>query len=1201
MSKVTGNIHTIGLIFPELVDFGAMCWGAFDAAADHGATAICFQGNPLQSPVGFNAQANILYDLITSETPLDGFVIWTGWLGQFVGAAEAVRFCKHFAPLPVVSISQKIDGIPCVLGDNYKSMRDIITHLVDVHHCRRLAFVNGPPHHVESAERYRAYVDLLTQYGFAIDPALVVREQFTLESGIRAVHQLLDERRIDFDAVITGDDFVALGVIEGLRARGIRVPEDVAVVGFDDTPHARATIPPLTTIRQSAYDQGYQGVALLMAHLQRDDTPMQINLPMRLVVRQSCGCSNPLVLRAKASTDVAQAEPQFWAHWEQDRQQIIAAVTERVGEITDDIQSQQIETLCDTFALELAGIAPGHFLATLEEGISQTVDVPADISVYQDVISAMRQTILPLLSTRQHIVLATNLWGQARVLIGETALRMQAQRRLQADQQARLLREIGQELITTFDLDGLKKLLVQELPKLGIEGCWLVRYDPSKHMPPEQAYMVTGFENDQGMTLPPGGQAFAAHRLAADWLHWHQQPRNVIIEPLYFREQQLGFVIFEPGPRDGSMYEVLRGYLTTALYGTLLFQRNLELYRQAVQARAEAEKADQIKTLLLANVSHELRAPLNVILGYTQAALANPTQYGITLPSDLMEDLQHVRSSAAYLVRIINDLLDLSRAEINELDLHPEMIDPQCLLQAVFHNMQERMTSKDDIEWQWHVPAQLPLIQADPDRLRQIMFNLLSNARQYTPQGRIALGADIQPPYLHIWVQDTGIGIPANDQERIFEPFEIGENVRDRHPGIGLGLSITRRLVLLHKGTIALESAPGRGSTFHVYLPLPSLSGDFFVPDGVGHAALLLLSTQDTPPSVAVDLTERQQWILECVRSKAEFRALMRDNARQYVAIAWDLNAAQPGDWNLARYIQSHPQLCRLPLLLFGDPQSAAPAETTQTQTQVTQVMIKPISGDMLLEAIARLVPDNMSGVVLAIDDDPQALDLYQRLVQNALPQFAVEVAETGVTALRKLDEGLVPALIILDLMMPDLDGFEVLDQLRGVEVTRHVPVLVLSGKMLTADDIRRLSNHDVLLHSKHILTDDELERVLCTLVSDDPDLPRQTSELAKLALAYIHTHYTRPISRSDICHELGISENYLSRLFRQELGLTFIEYTNRYRIHIAKQLLRDTGASITAVAQQVGVDDPAYFSRVFKRYVDLSPRQYRRSASSPS
>lgn len=1198
MSEGSGR-PTIGLIFPDVVDFGAMCWGAFDAAAEQGANAICFQGSPLKSPIGFSAQANRLYDLIDRRT-LDGLVIWTGWLGQFVGAAEAVRFCEQFAPLPVVSISQQIDGIPCVLGDNYQSMRDIMAHLVEVHHCRRLALITGPRSNLESAERYQAYRDLQARYGMAFDPALVISAQFTYDAGVEAVRQLIDQRRTAFDAVITGDDFVALGVIEGLQARGLRVPEDVAVVGFDDAPHAQATIPPLTTVRQSAYDQGFQGVRLLLARLHGEPYPAQVSLPMRLIIRQSCGCSNPAVLRAMAAGPSSEDQA-AGSSLASDRDRIAGQILASLGDVTERVEAHHVTRLLDAFVQEIEAGSAGVFIPALEAILTELIDRRANVFVCQDVLSAMRRVILPLLDERASLIRATNLWGQARVLVGEMALRIQAQRHLKVALQTRLLREIGQEFITTFDLDDLLDLLVQEIPKIGIAGCWLVRYGATANDQPETAYLLAGFDGSQVLDGSASGQRFPAHELAVRWLARDDRPFQVIVEPLYFRERQLGFVIFEPGPRDGTIYEALRGYLTTALHGALLFQHNLDLYREADQARADAEKADQLKTLLLANVSHDLRTPLNVIQGYAETALNNPRQYGITLPDNLREDLQQIRSSADYLTRIINDLLDLSRAEINELDLYSEIVDPRPLLVRVFENMAEsRADGSTRLDWQLSLPDQLPLIQADPDRLRQVLFNLLSNAWNYTTEGRIVLGADVQPPYLHIWVQDTGAGIPAEDQERIFGAFETRESARGRQQGIGLGLSISRQLVALHRGFMSLESAPGQGSTFHVYLPLPSLSGEQVPLADTGCAAMLLLSSDGAASPTALALAERQGWMTAEAATEADLGALLADDDCHYVAIAWDLGAAAPGDWTLIQRIQAHPQLCRLPLLLFGvDPQAASPGQGDAAP--VTQVMLKPLSGEALLQAITGLLPRQMSTHVLAVDDDPQALRLYRTLIQRALPACTITLADSGEKAVRHLRQGPPPSLIILDLMMPGMDGFEVLERLRAQPRTRAVPVLVLSGKLLTQADIERLSQQGVLLHSKHILTDNELERILRGLVSDGPALEGQASTLVKRALAYIHQHYTHPIARSDICQVLGISENYLSRLFRQELGLTLVEYINRYRIQIARDLLEHTDLLITVIAQQVGFDDPAYFSRVFAQQVGMSPRAYRRAHDAAS
>lgn len=1183
---------TVGLIFPELVDFGAMCWGAFDAAARHNANAICFQGNPLQSPIGFNAQSNILYDFIHDHTPLDGLVVWTGWFGQFVGTDASTHILKRFAPLPIVSISERIPGLPCILGDNTRSIFDIVDHLVGVHGYRRIAFVNGPLKHVESAERYRAYQAALASHGIPFDPGLVVREQFTHDAGVKAAHHLLDQHSTILDAVITSDDFVALGVIDGLAAHGLSVPEDIAVTGFDDTPYARASIPPLTTVRQSTYDQGYRGVELLLAQLAGEATPDEVTLPMQLAIRQSCGCSSPVVLRAVSSTTPA---ADTWGDLAPHRQHILQSIQAAMPATSNDIEPNDVTRLVEAFIAEMTGAATIPFMDILEDTLRGMMDANADIFTCQDVISAMRQTVLPMLTNRAAIVLATNLWGQARVLIGEMALRIRAQRHLTSDLRARLLREIGQELITTFDLEGLMTLLTQQIPRLGIETYALALYDLRFQAAiddvPQWAYLMT----EPGHNAPADPRRFPAHRLAVDHLLSRPDPIHLILEPLYFRERQLGYVLFEPGPRDGAVYEGLRGYLTTAVYGALLFQRNLELYEQAVAARATAEKADKLKTQLLANVSHDLRTPLNVIMGYAQAALADPAPYGIPLPSALTHDLQHISTNAEYLLRIINDLLDLSRAEINELDLHLKLVEPRALLQAVFDDMLESIAGSQAVTWRLAIPAGLPLIQADPDRLRQILFNLLSNAQKYTQRGWVTLGAEVEPPYLHLWVADTGEGISTENQERIFEPFETAHH---HGQGIGLGLSIVRRLVALHRGTISLESAPDQGSTFHVYLPLPNLSGVHSPPQATGQDTLLVLSTQADPAPTVTALADQQGWTVLLVRSAADLDAVFATETHRYVALAWDAGLAGAGDWGLLRQMRTHSKLASLPFLLFY--QGATAANDVQRAAQVTQIMLKPLGDRQLLDAIASLLPGQSSRPILAVDDDPQTLAFYERLVLSTLPGQTIITADGGQAAIDALEHSLPPALVILDLVMPDVDGFDVLDHLRTHESTRHVPVLILSGKLLTFEDVRRLNQQHVLLHTKDTLDDAELEGVLSKLVQNGLDQDRRTSELVKLAVAYINQHYAHTISREEICQVLGISENYLSRIFREELGLTPVDYINRYRVSLARNLLLETDTAITTVAQQVGFDDSAYFSRVFKRYTGQSPRAFRQNTPPP-
>jgi signal transduction histidine kinase/AraC-like DNA-binding protein/CheY-like chemotaxis protein/ABC-type sugar transport system substrate-binding protein len=618
---------------------------------------------------------------------------------------------------------------------------------------------------------------------------------------------------------------------------------------------------------------------------------------------------------------------------------------------------------------------------------------------------------------------------------------------------------------------------------------------------------------------------------------------------------------------------------------------NARLYGEALQAQATAEKADRLKTRLLANVSHELRTPLNVALGYIQAALSTPNPYSVELPSALLEDLQHVHYSAEHLLQVINDLLDLSRAEIDELDLHPEIIDTRPFLEEVFRSMADSVASQSDVVWQLQLPDRLPMIQGDPVRLRQILLNLLSNAHKFTESGQIVLGAEVAPPHLHIWVQDSGSGIPPELQERIFEPFVTVERARRRIEGIGLGLSITRRLVALHNGTMTLESQPGQGSTFHVYLPLPSLSDQPACSLQPVQPVLLWISAQAEPSAEIVQFSQRQGLEIRRLQANDDLHATLAEI--QPVALAWDLVGADPADWVMIQRLRSYPQLSRAPFILYGQLESDQPA----LSTGLTNLVAKPASGETLLEAIAGLCPPKAVGPILIVDDDPQACETYRGVVARGLPGYLIYTANDGTAAVSVMARE-TPCLVILDLVMPGMDGFAVLDWMRNNKRTRQVPVLILSGRTLTFEDIQRLERHArVTFQSKDVLSEEETVASVQRMLLGSDTLPPHTSGLVKRAVAYLHQHYAHPLSRWEIAKAVGVSENYLSEIFRRELGLSPWEYLNRYRIRQAKEVLRRTNDSITSVALQVGFTDPAYFSRVFHKETGLSPSAYREEA----
>jgi signal transduction histidine kinase/AraC-like DNA-binding protein/ABC-type sugar transport system substrate-binding protein len=614
--------------------------------------------------------------------------------------------------------------------------------------------------------------------------------------------------------------------------------------------------------------------------------------------------------------------------------------------------------------------------------------------------------------------------------------------------------------------------------------------------------------------------------------------------------------------------------------------RNAELYEQALAAQRRAEQADELKMRLLANVSHELRTPLNLVLGYSQAATAALAAPGGADLGLLARDMGHIRQSVEHLIRLINDLLDLSRASIGALELFPEPIAPRRFLTEIVHAFADREEPQSAVAWRLDLPARLPAIHADPTRLRQVLLNVLSNARKFTTQGAITLGADVQVPYLHIWVRDTGAGIAPECQERIFESF-VSEPGVERRAGIGLGLTIARELVSLHGGSITLDSRVGAGSTFHIYLPLPNLSGRPLPPLVTDQPALLLIAADGEPQPLIDALCRRQGLRLRHLRVHADLVRALAET--QPVALAWNLAASAAPAWELFQQIRSRPQLFDLPLLLYYQQADAA----QEANSGLTSVLLKPLAATQLVAAIERVRPHTLEGAILIVDDDEAAHTLYRQLIAAELPGYPVRSAYSGREALALLG-GEPPSLMILDLTMPDVDGFAVLEALRAHAPTRTVPVLVISGRMLTPEDIQRLDGAYVTLQSKAVLSDAETAAAIRRALAPHERSPQQTGSLVKHAVAYIHQNYRAPLTRQEIADAIGVNKDYLSRIFRRELGLSPWEYLNRYRVGRAKELLRSTHTSIAAIAAEVGFPDPAYFSRVFQKEAGCSPRAYR-------
>ena len=617
---VASNVWTRESMYP------ATLWaGVTDAARERDANLICLAGGNLGvSPrTEFDARRNVLYDLVTSGT-MNGLVFSSGALSLYASQKEIQAFCDRYRPLPMVSIAVALEGIPSVLVDNVTGLRDAVNHLIETHGRRRIAFIRGPEGHVEANARYRAYAEALAAHGLPLNPDLIASGDFSQPSAVEAMRVLLDERKlrpgVDFQAVVAATDDMAFGALDALQARGVQVPYDVALVGFNDAAEARVSTPALTTVRQPIHEQGARAVEMLLALLAGEDVPEQVVLPTEMVVRRSCGCHTQSVLQAAAPVAGVEAvrgrsSATFQETLVTQRKAIVAAMVQAVAsaaEAAPATTAESVGQVLDGFAAAMRDSAPEDFLSTLDQVLRQAAGMGGDpttsgsaglyhsgqnVSAWQGALSALRSHLLPYLADVAALSRAENLWQQARLFIAEAAQQAERYRELQAEQQSEVLQAVGQAMMTASDVADLMDVIARELPRLGIPSTYLSLYEHrpepaegGQQMPPQECRLILAYDENGRVELEADGRRFPSRVLAPEGMLPQARCYSMVVEPLYFREHQLGLALFEVGPREGAVYEMLQGQISSVLQGALILQERKQAEAERGRLLADLER-----------------------------------------------------------------------------------------------------------------------------------------------------------------------------------------------------------------------------------------------------------------------------------------------------------------------------------------------------------------------------------------------------------------------------------------------------------------------------------------------------------------------------------------------------------------------------------------------------------------------------------
>jgi signal transduction histidine kinase/DNA-binding response OmpR family regulator len=512
-------------------------------------------------------------------------------------------------------------------------------------------------------------------------------------------------------------------------------------------------------------------------------------------------------------------------------------------------------------------------------------------------------------------------------------------------------------------------------------------------------------------------------------------------------------------------------------------QRELSVLKDA------AESANRAKSQFLANMSHELRTPMNAIIGYSEILEEEAADLG---HESLIPDLQKIKTAGRHLLALINDILDLSKIEAGKSDLfletfeiEPLMLDAASTLQPLIEKNSNRLTMK--------VPADIGSMHADLTKVRQSLFNLLSNAGKFTTEGTIEVSVRRLTATGREWIEfavaDSGIGMTPEQLSKVYDAFaQADASTTRKYGGTGLGLTITRKFCEMMGGSISVESAPGKGTGFTILLPAVvgadanPLVQERVVTENTSLAALsrsvglgTVLVIDDDP--VIQDLLSaflgKEGYQVKIAKNGAD--GLDRAKEIRPDVITLDVDMPEMDGWSVLSMLKADHELAHIPVIMLTmiDDRSKGYA------LGAAEYIMKPVDRDRLaplLQKYSRL----RHRPVLVVEDDADTRHLLQSALQK--DGWKVQVAENGRVALERITQGLasshLPGLIVLDLMMPELDGLTFLEIFRHIPGAREVPVIILTAKDLTSEERNGLNGSVQKVMQKGMSTDVVLKEV---------------------------------------------------------------------------------------------------------------------------
>ncbi|MEN8172242.1 MAG: GAF domain-containing protein, partial [Chloroflexota bacterium] len=556
-----------------------------------------------------------------------------------------------------------------------------------------------------------------------------------------------------------------------------------------------------------------------------------------------------------------------------------------------------------------------------------------------------------------------------------------------------------------------------------------------------------------------------------------KQASSYLGVPIQVGKRSIGVLSVQSLTEEGKFGDDAVRLLSTIAANVGAALRNAQLFAETQNAHQQAEEATQAKSTFLANMSHELRTPLNAIIGFSRIVKRKGKEI---LPEKQVENLDKVLVSADHLLGLINTVLDISKIEAGRMDVHLSNFALEPLVKLVVSTSQS-LVRQDTVRLETQISEDLPRIYSDQEKIKQILINLISNAAKFTHQGQIIVSVEQVDQNFEIKVTDTGTGIATDALDQIFVEFQQADSSTTReYGGTGLGLSISRSLARLMDGDLLVSSEVGKGSVFTLTLPLRS--GESASPPGIestadqttpmaGEDAQTILVIDDNLDAINLMTQNLGEAGYQVITATSGDEGIAKAKKYQPFVITLDIMMPKKDGWQVMHDLKAHPATRDIPVVMV----TIVDKKKLGLYLGAADYLVKPLRENQVLESLARLSETkNKVGPksLLVVDDDPDVIDMIEQIFEEG--DYHISTAVDGEHALKRISQHR-PDVILLDLMMPKMDGFEVIETLSGDKRWSDIPIIVLTAKLLSKSEQETLCRSAAAIIQKQGVSDEQL------------------------------------------------------------------------------------------------------------------------------